>query len=213
MDQQYDKLHGQRVHSWVLVLPGCHGVSKPFFIEPSTGRRKPLTSTRYLGIESLWNHKNLWVNMQPCPNGIQVQWRVSLSAELIFKFSYIYYYFAVNTEYVTGISSFVGLNSFVTKCLFWQVGFLCAFVMYNISNAFPWIYFCVIICGISVWFVVVVGNLCSFYELRYFCIVCSFCLVFLGDCWLLFVFQCLLLWYYFMILCLFCDFVVCMCSC
>ena len=43
-----------------------------FFIETLTGACHPVTHTAYLGIESVWNHKNYWVNMQDCAHGVQV---------------------------------------------------------------------------------------------------------------------------------------------
>ena len=69
-----DPLHGLRIHSWVLVLEGKREVPESFFIEPFTGIAHPLTSENYLGIESLWNHQNYWVNMQDCSNGVKVQY-------------------------------------------------------------------------------------------------------------------------------------------
>ena len=65
-----DPLNGLRVHSWILILPGSRDVQEAFFIEPFTGERIPLGTTMYLGIESVWNHANYWVNMQDCTNGI-----------------------------------------------------------------------------------------------------------------------------------------------
>ncbi|CAH3167529.1 unnamed protein product [Porites lobata] len=66
-----DKLHGLRVHCWVLVLSGKREVPESFFIETLTGNCHPLTHSAYLGIESVWNHKNYWVNMQDCSHGVQ----------------------------------------------------------------------------------------------------------------------------------------------
>ncbi|KAG5442082.1 Dynein regulatory complex subunit 7 [Clonorchis sinensis] len=65
-----DPLHGLRVHAWVLVLAGRRDVPEAFFIEPLTGVAHPLEASLYLGIESLWNANNYWVNMQDCSNGI-----------------------------------------------------------------------------------------------------------------------------------------------
>ena len=67
-----DKLHGLRVHCWVLVLSGKREVPESFFIETLTGACHPVTHSAYLGIESVWNHKNYWVNMQDCSHGVQV---------------------------------------------------------------------------------------------------------------------------------------------
>lgn len=67
-----DKLYGLRVHCWVLVLSGKREVPESFFIEALTGQTKPLDYASYLGIESVWNHRNVWVNMQDCSRGIKV---------------------------------------------------------------------------------------------------------------------------------------------
>ncbi|XP_001632291.2 dynein regulatory complex subunit 7 [Nematostella vectensis] len=66
-----DKLHGLRVHCWVLVLSGKREVPESFFIESLTGTAHQLNHSAYLGIESVWNDKNYWVNMQDCSNGVQ----------------------------------------------------------------------------------------------------------------------------------------------
>ncbi|XP_036131653.1 dynein regulatory complex subunit 7 [Molossus molossus] len=63
-----DPLHGLRVHSWVLVLSGKREVPESFFIDPFTARSYSTQDNHFLGIESLWNHKNYWVNMQDCWN-------------------------------------------------------------------------------------------------------------------------------------------------
>eukprot|EP00798_Chlamydomonas_sp_ICE-L_P031206 gene31206-6355_t len=52
------------LHAWVLVMTGKRDMHAPIFIEPSSGRRYPLKSSPYLGIEYLWNHRNFWVCMQ-----------------------------------------------------------------------------------------------------------------------------------------------------
>ncbi|XP_004704701.1 dynein regulatory complex subunit 7 isoform X1 [Echinops telfairi] len=64
-----DPLHGLRVHAWVLVLSGKREVPESFFIDPFTARSYSTQDEHFLGIESLWNHKNYWVNMQDCWNG------------------------------------------------------------------------------------------------------------------------------------------------
>lgn len=66
-----DPLYGLRVHSWILVLPDQRDIEEGFFIEPLTGLMSPLTTKMYLGIESVWNDQNYWVNMQDCSSGIQ----------------------------------------------------------------------------------------------------------------------------------------------
>ncbi|NXH56034.1 DRC7 protein, partial [Rhabdornis inornatus] len=64
-----DRLHGLRVHAWVLVLPGKRKVPETFFINPFTGNHHSTTDECFLGIESIWNHRNYWVNMQDCRKG------------------------------------------------------------------------------------------------------------------------------------------------
>lgn len=51
-----------RTHAWVLVCPGKREVREPVFLEPSTGRAYSATNSPYLGIESVWNNTNYWVN-------------------------------------------------------------------------------------------------------------------------------------------------------
>ncbi|XP_075571723.1 dynein regulatory complex subunit 7 [Pelecanus crispus] len=64
-----DPLYGLRVHAWVLVLSGKRGVPETFFINPFTGNSHSTMDEHFLGIESVWNHRNYWVNMQDCWNG------------------------------------------------------------------------------------------------------------------------------------------------
>ncbi|XP_075331570.1 dynein regulatory complex subunit 7 [Odontesthes bonariensis] len=64
-----DFLRGLRVHCWVLVLSGSHSVQENFFIDPLTGSSYPTDSDNFLGIESVWNNLNYYVNMQDCSNG------------------------------------------------------------------------------------------------------------------------------------------------
>ncbi|XP_057338770.1 dynein regulatory complex subunit 7 isoform X1 [Microplitis mediator] len=68
-----DEFWGHRMHAWVVVLPEAGGprrqeVLEPFFIEPSSGQNYPLdnhqTDLLYHGVESIWNDRNYWVNMQ-----------------------------------------------------------------------------------------------------------------------------------------------------
>ncbi|CAD5124122.1 DgyrCDS12424 [Dimorphilus gyrociliatus] len=66
-----DPLFGTRVHSWVLILAGKRGVEENFFIEPFTGLPKAVDDPEYLGIESIWNNKNFWANMQSCEDGLK----------------------------------------------------------------------------------------------------------------------------------------------
>lgn len=64
-----DQLYGLRIHAWVLVLSGKREVPETFFIEALTGCAVSTKDDDYLGIESVWNHKNYWVNMQSCIDG------------------------------------------------------------------------------------------------------------------------------------------------
>ena len=52
------------------MLSGKREVGQGFFIEPTTGEVQSLEWEEYLGIETIWNHKNLWVNMQDCSDGV-----------------------------------------------------------------------------------------------------------------------------------------------
>ncbi|XP_056216231.1 dynein regulatory complex subunit 7 isoform X1 [Falco biarmicus] len=64
-----DRLHGLRVHAWVLVLSGKREVPETFFINPFTGSSHSTKDESFLGIESIWNHRNYWVNTQDCRSG------------------------------------------------------------------------------------------------------------------------------------------------
>ncbi|KAG5848751.1 hypothetical protein ANANG_G00102750 [Anguilla anguilla] len=64
-----DPLLGQRVHCWVLILAGSREVPENFFVDPLTGKSFSTGDPSFLGIESVWNHQNYWVNMQSCHNG------------------------------------------------------------------------------------------------------------------------------------------------
>uniref|UniRef100_A0A7S1I6I9 Dynein regulatory complex subunit 7 n=1 Tax=Eutreptiella gymnastica TaxID=73025 RepID=A0A7S1I6I9_9EUGL len=63
-ETEQDELYGKRVHCWILVQYGKREVQQSFFIEPSTGEKVEIDSPSYLGIESLFNSHNYWVNMQ-----------------------------------------------------------------------------------------------------------------------------------------------------
>lgn len=62
-----DEHENQRIHCWVLVRKHCREVAEDVFIEPSTGRVYPVSASPYLRIDLIWNHRNLWVNMQQIP--------------------------------------------------------------------------------------------------------------------------------------------------
>ncbi|NXE11065.1 DRC7 protein, partial [Lophotis ruficrista] len=85
---KHDPLYGLRVHAWVLVLSGKRDVPETFFINPFTGNSHSTVDERFLGIESVWNHRNYWVNMQDCRNGCKdlifdlsdtIRWEIMLS--------------------------------------------------------------------------------------------------------------------------------------
>lgn len=50
------------VHAWVLVRAGRREIKEHIFIEASTGRVYTVKNSPYLAIESIWNHRNFWVN-------------------------------------------------------------------------------------------------------------------------------------------------------
>ncbi|XP_030059427.1 dynein regulatory complex subunit 7 isoform X3 [Microcaecilia unicolor] len=64
-----DPLYGLRVHAWVLILSGKREVPENFFVNAFTGKSYSTTDDHFLGIESIWNHKNYWINMQDCRYG------------------------------------------------------------------------------------------------------------------------------------------------
>ncbi len=72
-----DPLYGIRIHAWLLILPGKREISQAFYIEPTTGYAKTTNDSEYLGIESVWNHENLWVNMQDCSHGCEVRFNTN----------------------------------------------------------------------------------------------------------------------------------------
>ncbi|KAG5309089.1 DRC7 protein, partial [Pseudoatta argentina] len=84
---QPDKYFGQRIHAWVVILPNDKDVRnqeiiEPIFLEPSSGMfynpADEETNLLYLGVESIWNDQNYWVNMQPRENGCaKIHWDLS----------------------------------------------------------------------------------------------------------------------------------------
>jgi len=62
-----DEYENERIHCWVLVRRGSREVSEDVFVEPVTGRVYPAHDSPFLRIDLLWNHRNLWVNMQQIP--------------------------------------------------------------------------------------------------------------------------------------------------
>ncbi|XP_070159520.1 dynein regulatory complex subunit 7 [Polyergus mexicanus] len=82
-----DKYFGHRIHAWVMILPEDKGprngeITEPIFIEPASGMYyNPTdedTNLLYLGVESIWNDQNYWVNMQPRGKGcVEINWDLS----------------------------------------------------------------------------------------------------------------------------------------
>lgn len=67
-----DEYENRRIHCWILVRKGPREVEKDRYIEPTTGRVYDVNRCPYFKIDLIWNHRNLWVNMQIC-NASQVQ--------------------------------------------------------------------------------------------------------------------------------------------
>lgn len=68
MDQEKEadiKSKTKRNHAWVYVAPGKKEVKEGVFIESSTGRIYTIPNSPYMGIESVWNASNFWVNLVP----------------------------------------------------------------------------------------------------------------------------------------------------
>ncbi|XP_069033854.1 dynein regulatory complex subunit 7 [Embiotoca jacksoni] len=61
-----DPLRGLRVYCWVLVLSGSRSIEENFFLDPLSGNIFPTDSQLFLGIESVWNNLNCYVNLQDC---------------------------------------------------------------------------------------------------------------------------------------------------
>ncbi|CAB3365180.1 Hypothetical predicted protein [Cloeon dipterum] len=57
-----DELEGQRVHYWVLLLPGdCRpDLKEPLFVEAASGKPYQVNDQNYFTIEYLWNNENFW---------------------------------------------------------------------------------------------------------------------------------------------------------
>lgn len=52
----------RRAHAWVLIRAGRREVREHTFLEPSTGRAYSTSNSPYLGIESVWNDRNIFMN-------------------------------------------------------------------------------------------------------------------------------------------------------
>ncbi|XP_015117619.1 dynein regulatory complex subunit 7 [Diachasma alloeum] len=77
-----DRFWGHRVHSWVLILPNdpsettrYEEIKSPLFIEATSGYfyhlDDPDTRLLYHGVESVWNDRNYWANMQVCTDSCE----------------------------------------------------------------------------------------------------------------------------------------------
>ncbi|CAL7949593.1 unnamed protein product [Xylocopa violacea] len=81
-----DEYGGHRIHAWVAILPELgglrdHEIPCPLFIEPATGVSYEATDDDtgqlYLDVESIWNDKNYWVNMQSTKSCVDIVWDLS----------------------------------------------------------------------------------------------------------------------------------------
>jgi len=59
-----DPLEGQRLHCWVLVRGGKRDMRGFHFVEPSTGAVYECDASPYLSVDTMWNNKNFFVNLQ-----------------------------------------------------------------------------------------------------------------------------------------------------
>ena len=65
-DFERDDEFGQsRLHCWVLLNKGNREIQETFFIEPTTGRKYSIQDAPYFSVESIFNHKNFWINLDP----------------------------------------------------------------------------------------------------------------------------------------------------
>lgn len=73
-----DEMYGIRVHAWVMIRAGRREVPTTFFIDPFSGRAYGQNSDEFLGVESIYNHKNYYINMQNCADGcVSMLWDVN----------------------------------------------------------------------------------------------------------------------------------------
>ena len=73
-----DDMYGIRVHGWVMVRAGRREVPTTFFIDPFSGTAYGQNSDEFLGVESIYNHKNYYINMQNCSDGcVSMLWDVN----------------------------------------------------------------------------------------------------------------------------------------
>lgn len=63
-DYEKEDEYGQsRIHCWVLLQKGNREISETFFIEPTTGRKYSIMDAPYYTVDSIFNHKNFWINL------------------------------------------------------------------------------------------------------------------------------------------------------
>lgn len=61
-----DEYDGRRMHCWIMVSKtGRIEIPETIFIDVSTGDKYPITSPLFGYIEVVFNHKNVWINLQP----------------------------------------------------------------------------------------------------------------------------------------------------
>jgi len=60
-----DPFGRSRKHAWVFINKAKREIADAFFVEPSTGRKYQVEDAPYFSIESIFNHKNYWINMDP----------------------------------------------------------------------------------------------------------------------------------------------------
>lgn len=56
----------------MLVLAGSRSITEHFFIDPLSGKSYSSDNDHFLGIESVWNNLNYYINMQDCSYGCDV---------------------------------------------------------------------------------------------------------------------------------------------
>ena len=59
-----------------------------FFLEATTGQSYALDFSGYLGVESIWNNRNYWINMQDCSQGVTVRIRAKACTSVLNRSPY-----------------------------------------------------------------------------------------------------------------------------
>ena len=63
-DYEKEDTYGKsRKHCWVYIQKPKRDIQENFFIEPSTGRKYSVEDAPYYTIDSIFNHKNYWINI------------------------------------------------------------------------------------------------------------------------------------------------------